>query len=169
MTRKKSKPRSYFEPWAATKSVAHGANPPNVEGLPEEAAASLLDAWGRSDRDADWIVWGSGMIDPAIAVGHMSGKATVMDDRLIIAVRRNLAVPKEAPSNGDIAKRIAECVDAPGRRRPTRSRSSRTRERCLLAFATGEADDPRGDARVVSLLARCIPLSELEQVGYGHD
>lgn len=163
MARKRSKPRSYFEPWLATKSVTHGATPPCVEGIPEEAAANILDAWDRADRTAPWIIWGSGMSDPDVAQGYMSGKPVIMDDMRIIAVRRTLGLEKTAPSNEEVAKRIAECVTALAGVSDPVAFMDDVRA-LLLGYAQGECDDPRTDVKVINLLGRCIPLNELEQV-----
>jgi hypothetical protein len=168
MARKRSKPRSFWEPWLATKSRSHGTGPPIVEGLPEEAAAKILEAWDRTDRDADWIVWGSGMTEPGIAYGYMSGKPVVTDDRQIIAVRRTLGSDKEAPTNEDLAKRMSSCVTAMAGVADPVEFMEDVRS-LLLGYVQGECDDPREDVKVISLLGRCVPLNELEQVGFGRD
>lgn len=167
MARKRSaKPRSFFEPWTATKSRTHG-NAPNVEGVPEDAAGKLLDAWERSDRDADWIIWGSGMAEPAIAVGFALGKAVVMDDQRIIAVRRSLGLPEGAPTNEETCKRIAECVTALAGVADPVSFISDVRE-LLKSYARGEdIQDPREDMRFLNLWSHCVPLEERKRGGYG--
>jgi hypothetical protein len=147
----------------AAKSVSHG-NVPNVEGIPEEAAASILDAWNRSDKSADWILWGSKMTTPAVARGYLSGKPVVCDDERIIAVRRTLGLPDGSPTNEEVCKRIAECVNAlAGVGDPVEFMSGV--RALLLAYVNGECvEDPRNDVRVLSLLGRCVPPQELEQV-----
>ena len=163
MPRKRSKPRSYFEPWTATKSVMHGTEPPVVEGIPEEAAAKILEAWDRTDRDADWIVWGSGMGEAGIATGYMSGIPKFVDSRRIIAVRRCLGLEKDVPTNADMAKRMAGCVNAMAGVADPETFMEDVRA-LLMGYAQGECDDPREDVKVISLLGRCIPLNEMEQV-----
>lgn len=162
MARKRSaKPRSFYEPWLPAKSV-RVAPRPNVDGVPEEAAASILDAWERVDRNADWIIWGSGMVEPSIGTTLLTGKPYVADDRGIIAVRRRLGIPSDAPTNQDIAERIAECVNALAWISDPVSFVSEVRS-LLLGLAQGEySEDPRTDPRVISLLSRCIPSGELE-------
>ena len=160
MAKRKAAPRSWFEPWCATKSVAHGTMP-NVEGLPEKAASLIQEAWQRVDNNADWIIWGSGMADPCIAEGFMSGEAKVMSDRRIIAVRRWLGLPDGVPDHEAVANRICECVNSMrGIAAPVEFVED-TRA-LLLALLQGETMDPREDHRVVSLLSRCIPPEELE-------
>lgn len=167
MARKRTaKPRSFFEPWRATKSTMHGARP-NVEGFPEDAAQGVLDAWHRVDRDADWILWGSRMTEPGLAYGYLSGKAQVTNDERIIAVRRWLGLPDGSPTNEAVCKRIAECVNALAGIADPVSFVGEVRA-LLLHYATGEnVEDPREDVKVIGLLGRCIPLEELEQGGYG--
>jgi hypothetical protein len=151
--------RCYFEPWVVTKSTAHG-NLPNVEGIPEEAASAITDAWYRNDKHAPWLIWGSKMLDPCIARGFLSGEHVVMDDRAIIAVRRGPR-PEDSPDHEAVAKRISGCVNAcQGIGEP--EEFVKDVRALLLHQISGEADDPREDPRVISLLARCIPPEELE-------
>ena len=167
MARKRTgKPRSWFEPWTATKSTTHGQSP-NVEGIPEDAAVSILDAWGRADRDADWILWGSGMCVPGLAVGLLSGTPIVCDDKRILAIRRVLGLPDGSPTNEETCKRIADCINAMEGIADPVAFITDTRA-MLLSYLNGECvDDPRDDQRVLSLLARCIPLDEVKKDGYG--
>lgn len=167
MPRKRTgRPRSFFEPWIATKSTLHG-NAPAVEGIPEEAAAKIADAWGRIDRDADWILWGSGMAEPSIAGGFMSGKPVVCDDRRIIAVRRILGLAEGSPTNEEMCERIADCVNALAGVADPVAFVADTRALLKDYCVGGCVDDPRDDQRVLSLLARCIPLDEVTKDGYG--
>jgi hypothetical protein len=161
MARKRKPPRSYFEPWVAAKSKLHG-DPPNTEGVPEDAAAAMRDAWQRAEDNADWVLWGSKMADPCVVRGLVSGDAAVMDDRRIIAVRRTLGLPDGSPDHEAVARRICDCVNAcQGVGDP--AEFVKDVRALLLALARGELDDPREDVRVVSLLARCIPPEELEE------
>jgi hypothetical protein len=160
----KRKPvRSYFEPWVATKSAAHGGLP-NVEGIPADAARAIVDAWYRNDKNAPWVVWGSQMLDPCVVRGFMSGEHVVMDDRAIIAVRRGPR-PEGTPDHESVAKRICECVNA-CRGIGDPDEFVKDVRALLLHQISGEADDPREDSRVISLLARSIPPDELEKLGH---
>ena len=114
MARKKA-PRDYREPWTPTKSKLHGERP-FKDGLPadwpEGVAQGVLDAWERADQNADWVVWGSRMAAPTV-VTNLNGKSQVMDDqRIVLVIRRSLGLPEGAPNQEEIAKRIAECVNA---------------------------------------------------------
>lgn len=158
MARKKI--RSYFEPWVARKVKGRpqpfGGKKP--EAIPEDVFKHLIDGWEKSNDQAEWIIWGSKMADPCVVVS-LEGKPGVMDDRRIIAVSHNSGLPKEAVTHGEIAERIAECVNACQAiadpvRFVTEARA------LLLALVKGEAD--RGDDRILPLLARCIPPEELE-------
>ena len=104
------------------------------------------------------------MTEPGISYGYLSGKAQVVNDERIIAVRRCLGLEKSAPTQEDLCKRIAECVNALAGVADPVSFVGEVRS-LLLHYATGEnVEDPREDVKVISLLARCIPLDELEQV-----
>ena len=161
MARRKA-PKFYFEPWVSTKSKTHG-EPPETEGLPDEAAATVRDAWQRADDNADWIIWGSRMADPCVVQGFVGGEAAVMDDRRIIAVRRWLGLEKDAPGHKEVATRICDCVNALAGVGDPVAFVTEVRA-LLLSLIRGECEDPRMDVRVVSLLARCIPPEELESM-----
>lgn len=167
MARKRTgKPRFFFEPWRASKSPSHGLAP-NVDGLPEDAAASILDAWGRSDRDADWILWGSKMQEPAIAKGYGTGVGQIIGDERIIAIRRWLGLPEGSPTNEEVAKRIVDCVNAMAGIADPVAYMEDVRA-LLLGYLKGECDgDPRSDVRIVSLVGRCIPIEEWETSEWG--
>jgi len=167
VAKKRKTPRDFFEPWVTTKSKTHGSEP-DVNGFPEEAAAGVLDALFRVDKNADWIIWGSRMREPCIVKGYPSGEVQVMDDRRIIAVRRFLGLDDSAPDNEAVAKRICDCVNAcKGIGNPeefvTDARA------LLLAMVQGDTMDVREDVRVISLLARCLPPEELELVSNAHE
>jgi hypothetical protein len=149
-------------PLVCSKSKSHG-DPPITEGLPEDAAATIKDAWERADQNADWVIWGSKMADPCVVHGFPNGEPHVMDDRRIIAVRRWLGMEKDAPSHQEIATRICDCVTALAGVGDPAAFVADVRA-LLLALIRGEAEDPREDIRVVSLLARCIPPDELESM-----
>lgn len=172
MARRKVTPRSYFEPWTATKSAVPFKNP-FADGIPEganpEAAERVIDACERLSEQADWVIWGSKMADPAIAVDMLTGKPVVSDDRRIIAVRRTQGLSDKAPTNKDIAIRIADCVNAcKGIADPVAFIED---ARDLLRDCVRGEADPREDNRIYSLLGRCIPLEELEEINrvYGND
>jgi hypothetical protein len=162
--------RSYFEPWVArpVKGRARPFGGVKPELLPQEAFDHLTAGWERSREDADWIVWGSRMADPATVVS-LEGKVGVMDDRRIIAVSHNGGLPEGSPHHGEIASRIAACVNACAGIAEPETFVAGVRA-LLLALVNGEAD--RGDPRVLPLLARCIPPDELdafEAGNYGPD
>lgn len=168
MARKRTaKPRSFFEPWTACKSTLHG-QAPIVDGIPEDAATTILDAWQRIDRDADWILWGSQMAEPAIAQGYLSGKPVVCDDRRILAVRRTLGLPDGSPTNEEVTKRIAECVNAlAGIADPVAFIED---VRSLLkdySIGVNVYEPATADLRFLRLWCLCVPLEERQKEGYG--
>lgn len=168
MAKRKPTPRNFFEPWVANKSLSHGKEPA-TDGIPDEVRASISDAWHRSDRDADWILWGSGMAEPAIAVGFASGKPAVMDDRRIIAIRRTTGLAEGSVNNEEIAKRIAECVTAlAGVADPVAFVED---VRALLrVYALGtDIPDATEDLRFMRLWMQCVPLEEGAGHGHGED
>lgn len=169
MARKKRKPRSFFEPWVATKSptwnIPYRIGPPTFkDGTPEEQRQTVLDWEAKKDKaekSADWIVWGSKMSQPTICTS-LEGQISVANDQGIIAVSRSLSLPEGSPSQAEIATRIAECVTAmAGIADPE---AFITDARALMqSYARGECvDDPRKDTRVLSLLCRCVPIEELQ-------
>lgn len=154
------KVRSYFEPWVPRQATARGKPFGGVkpESIPEDVFKHLMDGWERSQEQAEWVIWGSKMADPTIVVS-LDGKAGVLDDRRIIAVSYNGGLPKGSINHGEIAERIADCVNATaGIADPVRFVTEA--RALLLALVKGEAD--RGDDRILPLLARCIPPEELE-------
>lgn len=162
-----AKPRSYFEPWRATKSVMHGVCP-NVDDIPDVAASYCSDAWYRADRDADWILWGSRMSEPGVALDYLSGQTHTTNDERIIAVRRCLGLADGSPTNEEVCKRIAECVNALAGIADPVSFVSDARS-LLFSCVRGECDDPRDDVRMISLLGRCVPLDQAKDNGYGQE
>ncbi len=158
--------RSYFEPWSASRSktreAAFANGPPPVPGDESDVRQAALD-WvakrAQAEKDADWIIWGSGMAEPGIC-HKLNGTIFVTDDRRIIAIRRWLGLPVGSPSHEDVAQRIVDCVNAcagigdPGR-------FVEDVRALLLEYARGESSDPREDRRVISLLGRCIPPDEV--------
>lgn len=164
MARKRTtKPRSYHEPWRPSKSKLHGS-PPVLKADPDEHDMAFMSQWERVDQNADWILWGSGMADPTIAIGYLSGKPQVLDDQGIIAVRRHRGVPEGSPTNEDVCKRIAECINAMEGVADPATFISDVRS-LLFGYAMGEqSDDPRSDARVLRLLDQCLTLQEREEI-----
>ena len=159
---KRKAPRPWFEP-CVRYQVSDPRAAPNVEGIPEDAASLIVQAWQRIDDNADWIIWGSNMADPCIAEGFLSGEPKVMSDRRIIAVRRWLGPPDGSPDHEAVAKRICECVNSMrGIADPVQFVDDA--RALFLALMHGEMEDPREDNRVVSLLGRCIPPEELESI-----
>lgn len=160
MARKRAvKPRSWFEPWTPSKSPRHGPAP-KLDGLDEDAAAAILEAWERVDQNADWILWGSGMYDPCIVTNFVTGKPQVMDDQGIIAISKHRGLPDGSPSNEDICRRIAECVNAmTGVADPVEF--MRNIRALLKGYSIGEqCDDPRTDPKVLRLLDQCLTTEE---------
>jgi hypothetical protein len=158
-----AKPKSYFEPWVVTQAKPLGGPPfPNgaPAGLDPEVLASLQEAWDRAVETADWIIWGSGMTEPAIC-HRLDGSHVVTSDRRIIAVSKSRGLPKGSPEHGDIAKRISACVNAcAGIGNP--EETIELIRALLRDLALGETD--RGDGRVVSALARLIPPEEMKEI-----
>lgn len=156
-----AKPRSFFEPWTSSQSPSVGKEP-NVEGLPTDAAASILDGWHRAKKNAPWLIWGSGMTAPTIATGYLSGKPVVMDDRQIIAVRKPTTDKEDAPTAEEIATRIATCVTAMAGIADPVAFIVDVRALLNSYSSRSEEHDPYEDLRFVRLLCLCVPLDELE-------
>lgn len=158
------KPRSFWEPWRPDLSVALD-KPPNVEGLPEDAAQSILDAHARVLENAPYFMWGSRMADPHVTSDWMGATPTLAPgDRTLFQVHKLRGLPDGSPTHAEVAKRIAECVNAmAGIADPARFI---TDVRVLLqTYRRGEClHDPRHDPKVWSLSDRCIPPEELERI-----
>jgi len=159
------KPKSYYEPWTATKSVIWDSpyrfGPPNFNHDPERLS-ELTSEWEaskhRAERDADWVIRGSNIHEPG-PCNNINGSLTMATDQGIIALAKK-PYPKFGVEHADIAKRIAACVNAcAGIADP--ERFIKDVRALMLAYLQGDADDPRQDHRVGSILGRCIPQEEL--------
>ena len=114
-------PKSYFEPWAAARSrtweSGFGLELPPAPDTWDESDKRQWDAGWKAKRvkaeaEADWILWGSQMQHPTIAVALL-GKPVVIDDQgIVVVVRKSKAWPGGGPSPEEVAKRIAACVTA---------------------------------------------------------
>lgn len=158
---KKSRPRSYFEPWSATKDktweIAFRFGPPKVDD------PVLVEKWhadrGRAEENAPWLVWGSDLWTPSICTS-LGGKKTVStSDGIILTVETIKSDRKDIPSNEAVARRIAECVTACAGIPDPVDLINRVRQ-LLLEMTRGEAD--AHDDRVIACLGRMVPLDELQ-------
>jgi hypothetical protein len=156
---RQGQPRDYFEPWTATKSERHGSRP-FPDGKPaqmlDEAYDQVVSSWERTERDADWIIWGSRMTEPAICV-NLTGSITVTGDRRIITVAKALGLPAGSPDHESIAKRICACVNAC---RDIADPLAFVEEARALLVALVNREVPRDDTRLLRLLAMCVPPEE---------
>lgn len=168
MARKK-RPKSYHEPWTTAKSKVWESGfrfgPPKHRETPEElldAISQWESAKQRAEDNAEWVIWGSKMFVPEIST-TLVGEISVSDDTGIIAIARK-ATKDGQTDQEEIAKRIAECVNAcAGIADP--ERFIKDVRALLLGYTRGECEDPRSDPNVIGLLCRCIPLEELESHG----
>ena len=160
----KKGPRDFHEPWVATRSKTWDSpfrfGPPSRGDSPEEIERGRLDweaARARAEADADWIIWGSRLAEPA-ACHNLDGSISVSDDRRILAVSRRGGFPEKAPGHEEFARRIVAGVNAcAGIANPE---GFVAEARALLKdLLTRQADGE--DGRILSLLARCIPSEEL--------
>jgi hypothetical protein len=170
MARKRQAPRDFHEPWTAMRSVSAGGGNPFPDGVPEgfdpEAASKMIDAACRAVENADWIIWGSNMAERGLSVGYLTGSINIGDGRRIIAVSRKLGLPEGSPDHEQIAKRIAECVNACAYI-PSPEQFVADLRAVLLELLNGDAD-PRTDDRLLSLVARCIPQEEIERLHHAY-
>jgi hypothetical protein len=120
MARKKTKARSYWEPWLALASTGLGPRP-CADGVPEhmppEVSEGLCETWDRLDKNRNWIVWGTDMGAPTVCKNLMTNEFKVMDGQRIVCHVNKLAVPEGGLIGGGVsqeqlATRIAECVTA---------------------------------------------------------
>ncbi len=104
------KVRHYFEPWTAKRAPV---KPPTAPLVPDDPlSVQVHDSYDRSVRDADWIVWGSGMGEPCVCTSLL-GEPSVMDDRRIIVKVGKLVTDRDdAPGREAFARRIVACVNA---------------------------------------------------------
>ena len=160
------RPKSYYEPWTATKSslwnLPYELGPPKWGATPE-ALSESIDAWeasrNKAEKDADWVIWGSKLSVPGLCK-NIDGSITVATDQAIIALSKK-PYPKGEVEHTEIAKRIVACVNAcAGISDP--ERFIKDVRALMLAYLQGDAEDPRQDPRVGSILGRCIPPEELE-------
>src|SRR5689334_7952644 len=106
------KVRHHFEPWVAERAPV-GA-PPQGEPDPDDPfSVQVFEAHERVARDADWLVLGSGMVEPCVCTSLL-GKPTVMGDRRPVATVGKLISDRGdgAPSKEEVARRIVRCVNA---------------------------------------------------------
>ena len=162
---RKQRPRDFHEPWVATKSktwdIPFRGDPPKHGDTEEDVAQNVANweaARARAEANADWIIWGSRLAESAVCY-NLTGSIGVADDRRILTFAKPNGFPDKAPSHEDFARRVVACVNAcAGIANPE---SFVTEVRALLKdLLTRETD--REDSRVLSLLARCIPMEELK-------
>jgi hypothetical protein len=161
----KQKRRSYGEPWIAERSplwaLNYSSGPPSYkDGTPEEQRQVVLD-WeakrDRSEANADWILWGHNLSDPAICTS-LTGVRTVSDDRGIIAISKRNTSRDGLPTHEEYAKRIAACVTAMAGIPDPLAWVAEVRE-LLDSMARGNTD--RHDPQVGRLLVLSDPIEEI--------
>jgi hypothetical protein len=163
---RKQRPRDFHEPWVATRSKTWDSpfrgGPPKFGDNEEEIAQNVANweaAKARAEANADWIIWGSRLAEPTVCYG-LTGSIGVADDRRILTFVKQNGYPDKAPTHEDFARRIVACVNAcAGIANPE---SFVTEVRALLKDLLIRETD-REDSRVLSLLARCIPIEELQK------
>jgi len=172
MARKHVKPRSFYEPWVAKRSAnwdaAFRGGPIIPKGTPEDEQPAIIEAFelskARAMQDAPWVVWGTGLHAPSICRSTLTGEPIVMDSLGIIGVSLKGYLDKGMPNQDVLAARIAECVNAMAHIAEPETFIKDLRE-FLLYCCRGDYDaDPREDPRAVSLLGRCIPAEELQEL-----
>lgn len=164
------KSKCFYEPWSATRSsmwtLGFTFGKPIITDPSDTEQVQRLADWeanrASAEKNAPWIIWGSGVSHPTICPS-LDGVATVSDDAGIIAVQRSAVWPDKSISHEDMAKRIASCVSACAGIADPESFIRDVRS-LVLAYCQGEATDPRDDPKVLSLLGRCIPPEEMEQL-----
>ena len=151
-------PKSWFEPWEALQSLSV-KEAPNVDGFPEDIAQAVLEMHSKSQKEAAWFLWGSGMTESARVHAPSTGSHSMTSGRQIIAMKRVVSDKEDAPTTEEIMKRIAECVNAlAGIADPVTFIES---VRSLLLDCCENAQlDASEDLRFASLLSRCIPLDK---------
>ena len=157
----KPRVRSYFEPWIPARSRVATVCPfPN--GIPpeanEESAQRLIDQCAAEDKQAEWLVWGSGVVESGLCVS-LEGQTTVASDRWPLASFGRVPGEKPTMTPGDLARRAAACVNACRAMPDPEGTLDRVRD-LLRDVLTGAAD--AADNRFVSLLARMVPAEEIE-------
>ena len=158
-------PKYFYEPWTAAKSVIwdvpYKFGPPNFSHDPERLS-EVVSEWEsskhRAERDADWVIRGSRIYEPG-PCHNINGSLTMATDQGIIALTKH-PFPKDGADHADIAKRITACVNACAGIHDPESLIRDVRA-LMLAYLQGDAEDPRADPRVGSILGRCIPQEEL--------
>jgi hypothetical protein len=117
MAVKKKRIRDYHEPWSASKSdlwTLGFRTPPKHADSPEELRVVVADweaARGKAEKNADWIIWGSRLNEPAV-VASLLGTHGYADDRRILTFSRMLGLPEGSPDHEEFAKRVVDCVNA---------------------------------------------------------
>lgn len=107
-----ARPPHYFESWHPQRAAL--SHPPSGEcNADDPASVHLYDAYERAQRDADWFVYGSGMMPPTTCTAR-DGSPVVLDDRRILAQVGTIVSDRgrDAPTKEQIARRIAACVNA---------------------------------------------------------
>jgi hypothetical protein len=114
---KKRKARDYHEPWSLTQSQSWRLSyktPPSVAETPEDLRIAVAD-WeasrDKAEKNADWIIWGSRLSEPAV-VPTLLGNYVYADDRRILTFSRLLGLPDGSPTHEEFASRVIECVNA---------------------------------------------------------
>lgn len=102
----------FHEPWFVSKSLMHGPRP-NVEGLPEDTAEKILEAWEKCDDNAAYLVWGMGLNEPGKARGLTSGDQIEFNGNgIILTVYYHRGWLEGTPNPKQIANRIVSCVNS---------------------------------------------------------
>jgi hypothetical protein len=153
--------RFHFEPWRAERSTTWEAGfaygPPADPVLRDD----WLSAQGRAEKNADWLVWAAGMTTPTVC-DNLSGTVSFDAGEGIIA--RISVVHSDhpaAPDQEQVARRIAECVNALAGVHDPVAALAAARE--VLGLLYHGRLDP-ADARVLAAWVRLLPAADFETI-----
>ena len=113
----KLKPKSFFEPWTATRAKITILNiPPAASNFSESDKRQWNADWraknAKVETNADWTLWGSDMRRPCISQTLLGKLILLSDHGIITTARKSNAWLGIGPSHEEVATRIAACVKA---------------------------------------------------------
>ena len=100
----------FYEPWRAKKSGAWALSfrcPPNIP----EALAAWENQKQDAERNAPWLIWGTGVWEPAEVVELMTGKRVPTDSTGLLVTVRNVQTERGRLDAEAFARRMAACVN----------------------------------------------------------
>jgi hypothetical protein len=147
-----------FEPWTASQSRTwtHAFKFKPDEGADPETIERYNAARLRAEERAEWLVWGSDMLEPQVVSRPLGGVASSGSAAILARVGPPVTDREGGPDQAEIATRIARCVNAcTGITDPVRTLD--TVRELLLDLAAGRSDT--GDARITHCLAHLGPTT----------